>query len=534
MNQQLRVRPAVIDQATSSFDAALVAVACGDLASARRVLAAVDEAAVMEWYHRHIADGAGVGVAPRGPASWVRILRGVPGRGLRWWRDRRIDSAAVARRLDADHHRCRYCGTGLVTPDQLRRLHAIVGADGADSVDGAADAVGAGGPDDADPVHTIGRGGAVWLLTCATVDRVRLGIRGPNEPTNLISSCLPCQARRAGRPIDELGIDDPRDRPPAERPPWWPLLGVLDASPGAPVAVARHAVVLDGSTLNVGGVITGAVDRCGDLALRARSRHDVVDGPIEVLRRENDYLEFQAHVSLLDLLAAEPAPGWIGVGLVRQDSDDPSVGELALLPVPDHAATPNAAVMAPVPPVESLGRRVRLQARPELVVRVEALTPAAEVRQVDVVGDRLCIVLESSPPASVTITEVWLQRRGDAARPGHDRDRLRFDPGASAGDGQATWCLDAARAGSADHAATGAIWDVWAAWHAGDEWRTARVGRRRSDLLALRESVRLPRLVVACDDGARMRLTPYYAQSRHLAVKVTPVPAAAPQQREQV
>jgi len=117
-----------------------------------------------------------------------------------------------------DGFHCRFCGTRVVHPDVRSRLRAI-----------APDAV---------PNGRSNTYHAAFLALNATLDHViPHAAGGDNDPDNLVTTCWPCNFGRGSYSLAELGLIDPRLRPPVASD--WDGLSRLLARPAAKPKLAK-------------------------------------------------------------------------------------------------------------------------------------------------------------------------------------------------------------------------------------------------------------------------------------------------------
>lgn len=121
---------------------------------------------------------------------------------------RTIDRVTRKAVVERDGWRCRYCGLRLVAPDLVSELHA------------RCPKAFPWGSKDASR-HGLG------LVLRYTPDHVfpwRLG--GTNDPDNLVATCSTCNFQKGSCTLEELGLTDPRTRPPVVDS-WSGYSGVL-------------------------------------------------------------------------------------------------------------------------------------------------------------------------------------------------------------------------------------------------------------------------------------------------------------------
>jgi hypothetical protein len=463
-------RPTELDELLMKFVDAVFEAVCGDADGARRLLASLEDPEVLQWFDDE--------VMPR--AEFPIVSR------------QQIDAGV----LDRAGFRCQCCSSPLVDERGWERLQQLIGVG---ALPGHAESVGP------DSMYRVAR-----LLTRAFV--VRRGRRRWRSPgkRELVAACILC-----------AGAGPSSNRPRHRRrraavTPWQVLGRALESPAQASCALVRRAFLLDGSTLDLSGVVIG-VARGHGFTLHVRSSDSEVASaptvPIEIGPLGTDIAAFQVHVSLLGLLAVSPPPDRLDIEL-----RGPGGEAVPLVTVANWDVTANGAVMEPIPSIADLGLRLRFDSPSGvgLGLHVDALPALPEVAGVSAGDGFIDIELVSSPISeNLTVRSVWVQPR--AARNSVPRQELE-----RVGDG--VWRLRVEPHLVEGVPSSGAAGDVWASWrHRGAH--SGRIGRRRSDLLDLRSAVRLPSVTVGSDATrvGGLRVTPYFADSRHLSLKVTPL-----------
>jgi hypothetical protein len=151
---------------------------------------------------------------------FIHRIRSVGGPSLSAKVQERMPSAAGTAAIFArDGWRCRFCGVRVVLPaarDIMRKRYS--------------DAISWGGP--AKTLH------AAFFALTATVDHVLPhAAGGNNEPDNLVTACWPCNFGRMQYLLEEMGLMDPRRRPPVVDD-WDGLQRILSHAKVPPPAVA--------------------------------------------------------------------------------------------------------------------------------------------------------------------------------------------------------------------------------------------------------------------------------------------------------
>jgi hypothetical protein len=326
--------------------------------------------------------------------------------------------------------------------------------------------------------------------------------------------------RRAGRWLTQRGLPGPWRRRDPPVPAWASLLAAKQAHDGTQVGVISHALILDGCTLNVAGYLPADLRQL-DQGVEAIEL--VIDAPGGSLRTSVEPAPwlaacagFRAALLLTDVVvdrisaAADPMP----IQLDHGGQPYP------LVPIPGCDAAPNGEVMDVVPPLPGTALRFELVIGTTLCLAVREVEPEVEVTSLTAVDGGLHLRLDPSTGMAGHVehgvSAVWLERRGSSgAEPRLDLQRR-----------ESGWQLDPSTIEQSVGGSEGnpELWDLWAECRGPQgSWRT-RPGRRRSDLLALREAAVLPAARSTLPRG-QLKLTPYFTISRHLAVKIRVIPS---------
>jgi 5-methylcytosine-specific restriction endonuclease McrA len=183
----------------------------GQVDEARQALESIPSDAIREWGVEHGQISGRYRSKVIGKTSPV----GTPARGPR--------NASAALRdaiLKRDGYTCRYCGLKVIPREVLIAFGAVVGSEHFGT--GRANAA---------------RHGAA-LVSWAEVDHVVPFQRGgPTTPANLVTACWACNYGKDRYTVEELGIRDPRERPP--KPGVWD--GLTSLLPRLEAQVAGRA-----------------------------------------------------------------------------------------------------------------------------------------------------------------------------------------------------------------------------------------------------------------------------------------------------
>jgi hypothetical protein len=181
------------------------AIVAGDVGTARERLLQADMPVLFE-YARKLMGPADPEIHRRRPVavSAVKVAKAA----------NRMPNATETAELHArDGWRCRFCGCRVVS----RRVRSAIG----NCLPGAVP-------------WSEGEGyhGAFLAMTASVDHVVPHSAGGGNEPGNLVTACWSCQFGRGAYTIEEVGLLDPRDRPP-----------VVDAWDGLSRVIGKTAAV---------------------------------------------------------------------------------------------------------------------------------------------------------------------------------------------------------------------------------------------------------------------------------------------------
>lgn len=356
------------------------------------------------------------------------------------------------------------------------------------------------------PTAALGDHQGVWLLTCGSVDRVipEAPFHGPDE--DLVAACLPCRLAKGRYTLEDLSLENPMERAPAQRASWMSLLGVLEAPPESPHAVVGRALLLDGSTMNLAGCILGPVSAPVEACVRAGDAGVISTHPVELTSDPGGAVRFQTHFSLLDLLGASPTPDCIEVRLHDAESR-----HVPMTAVPGASDTANSQVVETIPVVEPFGLRAQLDLEDGVSIHVQELDPEIEVSGLRNTDEGLIVRLVPSPPGAGKITAVWLRSRSDGGA------GVREVP--LQGQGNSEWRLDVGGSLLPDPGVGAILWNLWATREHEGGTLDSRPGRLRSDLLLPGDAITLPRSH-SRHGGMDVVVQPYITRSRHLSLNV--------------
>ena len=164
------------------------AAARGDVSESLRLLKGVRGAELAQWYVEH---------GQRSGFFRIRDADLVP-RTARSNRGRMPGASTLRSVIERDGYRCRYCALPVVPLAVFRWLSRALGAD-AFRAEGSGNAA---------------KHGAVIAFRANFDHVVPLALGGPNNEQNLVTCCWSCNYGKRAFTLAELGLDDPRDRPP--------------------------------------------------------------------------------------------------------------------------------------------------------------------------------------------------------------------------------------------------------------------------------------------------------------------------------
>jgi 5-methylcytosine-specific restriction endonuclease McrA len=183
--------PFFFDQIPIFADAATLA-AGGSMLEAREALASVRSDDLREWFVEH---GQQSGVFRN--RHYKRGAQGPCGMALDPTRN--PDENLKQQVWERDGFRCRYCGIQVVPIAVLKAMEKTVGRE-------------------VFPITKVRKNKdrhGVMLAFCANADHVlpwKLG--GATDKANLVTACWSCNYGKSDFTLDQLGLDDPRGRPP--------------------------------------------------------------------------------------------------------------------------------------------------------------------------------------------------------------------------------------------------------------------------------------------------------------------------------
>lgn len=194
--------PTWFDDEVTKLTAAVRAAAAGDVENAKAQLALVRSDDLRRWVAHH-----GEQSGYRRANHFVRNLKNT-GKAVV---DRKRPASASQEKLvyERDSYRCRYCSSRVVPGVVLKLFSQVMEDD-----------FGITG------TRQEHHGAAVALRACA--DHVVPHARGgrTNEE-NLVTACWPCNFSKAGYAVEEIGIEDPRLRPPRISDDWDGLMSLV-------------------------------------------------------------------------------------------------------------------------------------------------------------------------------------------------------------------------------------------------------------------------------------------------------------------
>ena len=144
-----------------------------------------------------------------------------------------------------DGYRCRYCSSRLIPGIVLKAFSRVIGGD----------SFGITG------TRQQHHGAAVSIRACA--DHVVPHARGGRTNVeNLVTACWPCNFAKAGYAVEEIGIQDPRLRPPQPSDDWDGLMSLFpelqkrlhEVTKKSTAKPSLHSVNREGTPKGVGGV----------------------------------------------------------------------------------------------------------------------------------------------------------------------------------------------------------------------------------------------------------------------------------------
>ncbi|HEY2975975.1 MAG TPA: HNH endonuclease [Pyrinomonadaceae bacterium] len=194
--------PTWFDNEVTKLTEAVRAAAAGDLEKASAKLAQVRSDDLRKWVADH-GEQAGYQRAKH----FGRKLKNTDKELV----DRSRQATALQEKFvyERDRYRCRYCSSRVIPGIVLKLFSQVMGDD-----------FGITG------TRQQHHGAAVALRACA--DHVVPHARGgQTNAENLVTACWPCNFAKAGYAIEEIGIEDPRLRPPKTSDDWDGLMSLV-------------------------------------------------------------------------------------------------------------------------------------------------------------------------------------------------------------------------------------------------------------------------------------------------------------------
>jgi hypothetical protein len=477
------VTPPFVDAAVERLRLGVIAAVSNDIEAARAALQVDDSERLLAWCRE--------GARPSTVRTGITDLRRRYLSSMR--RSQRVDAMELRVILERDQHRCRICDIPLVHRNDLRRLGELVGDD-----------VLYGRADDTRPRAAIATS-PLWLLTCAMADTTPPD--GHQRESDPIACCRRCHDLVSSSRLDPLELEHARDREPTPAPDWAHLLGFLHLSPEMPRAVVRHALLLEGSTLNIAGEIHPMGVSKDELSISIIGAARTVRARVEMSDADGRSC-FHGFADIDEAIRSVETPGLLRTELRTGDATIPSI----LLP--GATDSPNRLVVEAAPACGNSGRTAHFEALDGIALRISEIEAQADVVEIGVADSTLTIEISpisASTSDVTTVDSVWMQRRGDRSI----AERLTL----SARDHR-RWSLTVEDRLIPRQSQAVDLWDIWVAWRSNGEVRTTRAGRVSSDLLDLRDAVRLPSMRVHAGD-VQLDVRPYFTISKHLAVRVS-------------
>ena len=195
--------PARFTAALSALHAGVRLAAAGDTPAAQTAFACFPDADTRTWGIEHGQISSKFRHRLPGEPSAPPLRPGVGPRNV---------SAVLARAVyERDRYQCRYCGLPVIPREVLKAATAVVGP------------VAFGSGRRNEDQH----GGA--LLSWAQLDHVVPWSQGgATDLANVVTSCWACNYGKHNYALEQIGVADPRNRPPAQKP-WDGLVSLLPA-----------------------------------------------------------------------------------------------------------------------------------------------------------------------------------------------------------------------------------------------------------------------------------------------------------------
>ncbi len=184
--------PPILDTAANLLSRAADAVLVGDDGLARHLLQQAEMQELVDY-----AKGI-MSATPHDVIRW-RPARDLPPRAKVGPRDpsRAVETAIYIR----DGWRCRFCGCRVVRPDARKRMMALL-------------------PGAITWRNAYGDHPALFVLNGCADHVVPHSLGGASTLENLVTTCAPCNYGRGDMLLEEVGLLDPRDRPPLPAGGW--------------------------------------------------------------------------------------------------------------------------------------------------------------------------------------------------------------------------------------------------------------------------------------------------------------------------
>jgi hypothetical protein len=267
-------------------------------------------------------------------------------------------------------------------------------------------------------------------------------------------------------------------------------------------------MLLDGSTLNISGDLHCIPGSAGPLVLSVLGGTDALHTEVTSRQRRGTQV-FDGWIDVTSAIQSVATPGKLLVQLHGSDGT-----AIPVITLPGATESPNRAVIEPIARASALGRIARFHTATGLELEVSAIPATADIVGIGLQDSMITLEIgpfSPSPIDSESLDAVWLQRRGDRTANGS----VEFTRG-----NDSRWRLEIDRRLLPEESDSSQIWDTWVSWRSDGERVTARAGRVSSDLVDLRDAVRLPTMR-AHDAGVPIDVRPYYTISKHLAVKAS-------------
>ncbi|MCX7177923.1 MAG: HNH endonuclease [Proteobacteria bacterium] len=189
--ESLLAYPKWFDGQLDLFAEAVRRAAAGDLPVAVELMERVRNSELNAWYREHALNS---GIIRRGHFGPPPPKTSLPGT-----RRDPAPTRMVAESFKRDRYQCRYCGLRVVDKAVMKAFQGMVGIDRFPM-----------------PKPDAERHG-VALVFMPSHDHVGpRSVGGLHSLENLVTACWSCQFGKWGYTLEELGVDDPRNRSPKE------------------------------------------------------------------------------------------------------------------------------------------------------------------------------------------------------------------------------------------------------------------------------------------------------------------------------